>query len=93
MMWRRSQYLKVVTGILYAAFSIYVLRTFETFTVHCYDPYPSYSLFVFSVMICFILPQAFIVLCAAAMLIIFSPCICYYSIVTWRHENEQQLTR
>ena len=87
-MWRRSNILKVMTGILYAAYTIYVLRTYETFTVHCYDPYPSYSLFVFSVMICFILPQAFIVLCAAAMIVIFSPCICYYAIVTWRSETE-----
>mmetsp|Transcript_23321 Transcript_23321/g.31196 ORF Transcript_23321/g.31196 Transcript_23321/m.31196 type:complete len:149 (+) Transcript_23321:805-1251(+) len=89
-MWRRNQILKAVTGVLYAVFAIYVLRTFETFTVHCYDPYPSFSLFTFSVIICFILPQAFIVCCIATMFILFLPCICYWGINFYRTESELQ---
>ena len=53
---RRNFLVKATTGVLYAAWSIYCLRTFESFTPHCYDPYPSFSLFIFSVVVCFILP-------------------------------------
>jgi len=92
-MWRRNSMLKAISGILYAAFSIYVLRTFDTFTVHCYDPYPSYSLFVFAVIICFILPKAFIVCCVAAMIILFLPCIIYYGINHWQSVSQQRTMR
>lgn len=74
----RSNLLAAITGLIYAVYAIYIIRTFETFTVHCYDPYPSYSLFTFAVIICFILPKAFIMCVAATIVVLCSPCICYF---------------
>ena len=71
----RNFILKAICGILYAAWTIYVLKTYDSFTPHCYDPYPSYSLAVFAIIICFILPRAFIVVCVTTMVVIFSPCL------------------
>ena len=73
----RANVLQVITGLLYAVYAVYVLRTFDSFTIHCYDPYPSFSLFAFAVMICFILPRAFLTCVAASIAILCSPCICY----------------
>ena len=93
LMARRNFILKAVSGILYAAWTIYVLKTFDSFTPHCYDPYPSFSLAVFAVIICFILPQAFIVMVAITVAIIFSPCL-IYSWCTYRaDQNRQRETR
>lgn len=76
-MYRNSNILKSILGIMYALYAFYLIRTFDTFTVHCYDPYPSYSLFTFSVIILFILPKAFIVCCLVAIALLCSPCLCY----------------
>ena len=92
-MWKRSQILKSIIGVLYAVFAIYVIRTFETFTIHCYDPYPSFSLFTFAVIICFILPQAFIVCCLLTMLVLFSPCLCYWGFNYAQQESELRQNR
>jgi len=74
---KRNFLVKAVTGMLYAIWSLYVVRTFDSFTPHCYDPYPSFSLFTFAGIVCLVLPQAFIVMCVVTMLVIFSPCIIY----------------
>ena len=79
--------------MLYAAWSIYCLRTFESFTPHCYDPYPSFSLFIFSVVVCFILPQAFIVMCVVTILVIFSPCIVYSLCTQYQETTALRRTR
>ena len=86
----RNFLLKGITGLLYAVYTIYVLRTYESFTPHCYDPYPSFSLAVFAVIIIFILPQAFIVACVATLAALFSPCLIYSCIIGWREESEQR---
>ena len=74
---KRNFLVKAVTGMLYAIWALYVVRTFDSFTPHCYDPYPSFSLFTFAGIVCLVLPQAFIVMCVVTMLVIFSPCIIY----------------
>ena len=85
--------LKAFMGIMYAVWTIYVLRTFESFTPHCYDPYPSYSLGVFAVIMCFILPQAFITLCVAVIVVIFSPCIIAGLVTQYRDSQAREATR
>ena len=85
--------LKAMSGVLYATWTIYVLKTFVSFTPHCYDPYPSFSLAVFSVIICFILPQAFLVIVAITIAIIFSPCLIYSACVYRAEQNRQSETR
>ena len=87
-MQKRGLVLKAITGILYAAWIIYVLNSYVSFTPHCYDPYPSFSLAVFAVIVCFILPQAFLVAVALALLIVFSPCL-IYSWCAWRSEQNR----
>ena len=81
--------MKAAAGLLYSAWAIYVLRTFESFTPHCYDPYPSFSLVVFAVMICFILPLAFLTMCITLMLVLFSPCIIYQAVTYYQEQNAQ----
>ena len=85
----REFILKAIMGVLYASWLIYVLATFESFTAHCYDPYPSFSLAVFSVIVCFILPSAFFTICIVSIGLILSPCIGYQSYHSWRDANEQ----
>ena len=43
----------------------------------CYEPYPSFSLFLFTLEMLAILPQAFLVICLVSFFIVFSPCIFY----------------
>lgn len=73
----RAFTVKALTGIMYAIWVIYCARAYVSFTPHCYDPYPSYSLFVYSVVLCLVLPQAFLVLIVASILTIFCPCLSY----------------
>ena len=87
-MQKRSFVLKAITGLLYAAWVIYVLKSYESFTPHCYDPYPSFSLAIFGVIVCFILPQAFLVMVAVTLVVIFSPCL-IYSYCAWRSEQNR----
>ena len=84
----RNFILKAIMGVLYASWLMYVLLTFESFTAHCYDPYPSFSLAVFSVITCFILPSAFFTLCVVTIGLILSPCIGYQTYHSWRDANE-----
>lgn len=76
-MQKRGFILKTVSAVLYAAWVIYVLKSYTSFTPHCYDPYPSFSLAVFAVVVCFILPLAFLVMVGIALFVIFSPCLIY----------------
>ena len=61
--------------------------TFDDFTPHCYDPYPSFSLAVFAVIVCFILPLAFLTMFFTFLLVLFSPCIIFqvYSLILERN--------
>lgn len=92
-MFFRNQILKVITGFLYAAWSIYVIRNFESFTPHCYDPYPSFSLAVFAVIVCFILPLAFLTMFMTLLLVLFSPCIMFSFVTMMRERNALEQTR
>ena len=92
-MQKRTLVLKAITGMLYAAWIIYVLNTYVSFTPHCYDPYPSFSLAIFAVIICFILPQAFLVVMAMTLVIVFSPCILYSWCAYRSEQNRQSQTR
>ena len=68
--------------------------TFDDFTPHCYDPYPSFSLAVFAVIVCFILPLAFLTMFFTFLLVLFSPCIIFqvYSLVQERNAQERLRT-
>jgi len=92
-MQNRGFLLKTVSAIFYAAWVIYVLKSYTSFTPHCYDPYPSFSLSVFAVIVCFILPQAFLVMVGIALLVIFSPCLIYSYYVHRSEQNRLSETR
>ncbi len=62
---------------LYAAWFLLCMWHYEDFNTACYEPYPSYSLVIFTVEVLCILPQAFFVICLVSFLIVFSPCIIY----------------
>lgn len=50
---------------------------YSDFTPSCYEPYPSYGLFVFCVIMVLIMPAAFLVICVTSFMILFCPCISY----------------
>ena len=85
--------IKSISALFYAGWIIYVLKSYESFTPHCYDPYPSFSLAVFAVIVCFTLPSAFLAVVAVVLLAIFSPCIIYQICVHRAEQNRLNETR
>lgn len=82
--WRTSRYLiqrktilYVTAPCLYTAWFLLTMAHYREFTPNCYEPYPSYGLFVFCISMVLITPAAFLVICIASFLILFCPCISY----------------
>ena len=82
--WRSAQYLtyrrllvEVTPPCLYALWILICLYNYSDFSPACYNPNPSFGLFVFTVILVLVTPAAFFVLFLAAFLLIFSPCIVY----------------
>ena len=67
----------VTCSCLYAAWFILTMVYYNDFTPACYEPYPSYSIFLFTIEMLLILPQAFFVICLISFLVVFCPCILY----------------
>ena len=84
---------KSVSALFYAGWIIYVLKSYESFTPHCYDPYPSFSLAIFAVIVCFTLPAAFLAVVAVVLLTIFSPCLIYQFCAHRAEQNRLNETR
>lgn len=83
-MWRsnflldfRKNFLQVMGPVLYSGWLIYTITAYEDFTPVCYEPYPSFGLVTFCVIMVLILPSAFMVICIASFLLLFCPCISY----------------
>ena len=72
---QRSLLVKSLQGLLYSAWVVYCTVDFKQFSPHCYDPYPSGSLVLYSVLLCYVLPQAFVILCFLMLIVIFCPCL------------------
>ena len=62
---------------MYAAWFLYTVFYYNSFTPNCYEPYPSFGLFVFCIVMVLILPAAFLVICIGSFLVLFCPCIAY----------------
>jgi hypothetical protein len=82
--WRTSRYLVqrktilyVTAPCLYTAWFLLTMAHYREFTPNCYEPYPSYGLFVFCICMVLIMPAAFLVICIVSFLILFCPCISY----------------
>lgn len=82
--WRTSRYLVqrktvlyVTAPCLYTAWFLLTMADYRHFTPNCYEPYPSYGLFVFCISMVLIMPAAFLVICIVSFLILFCPCISY----------------
>lgn len=82
--WRTSRYLVqrktvlyVTAPCLYTAWFLLTMADYRYFTPNCYEPYPSYGLFVFCISMVLIMPAAFLVICIVSFLILFCPCISY----------------
>lgn len=74
---QRKMVIDVTSSCLYAAWFVLTLVYYDDFTPACYEPYPSYSVFLFTIEMLVILPQAFFVICMVSFLVIFAPCILY----------------
>lgn len=82
--WRTSRYLLyrktilyVTSPCFYTAWFLLTMIYYSDFTPSCYEPYPSYGLFVFCIVMVLIMPAAFLVICITSFLILFCPCIVY----------------
>lgn len=62
-------------GILSAIWVVYLMVGYDSFTPYCYDPFPSLSLAIMCTFVIFIIPQAFITMTLALVILIFSPCL------------------
>lgn len=94
--WRTSRYLdirkivlRILGPVLYACWFIYTTTFYGDFTPNCYEPYPSFGLFTFCVIMVLILPAAFLVLCIVSFLILFCPCISYTLFKTFHDRRER----
>jgi hypothetical protein len=74
---QRKMIIDVTCSCLYAAWFLLTMVYYNDFTPACYEPYPSYSIFLFTIEMLLILPQAFFVICLVSFLIVFCPCILY----------------
>ena len=92
-MWQRNQILKAITGFFYAGWCIFVFSSFDSFTQHCYDPFPSFSLAVFGIIVCFILPLAFLTMFFTFIFILFSPCLIFSVYTMMQERNAAENTR
>ena len=73
----RKNILHCLGPIMYAGWLIYTIADYDEFTPVCYEPYPSFGLLTFCVIMVLILPSAFMVLCIGSFMILFCPCISY----------------
>ena len=69
--------IEVTPPCLYAAWVLLTMVYYNDFTPACYEPYPSFGLFLLTAEMLLILPQAFFVICLVSFLVVFSPCILY----------------
>lgn len=74
---------------MYAGWLVYTISAYEDFTPVCYEPYPSFGLVTFCVIMVLILPSAFMVICIASFLVLFCPCISY-TLFNAVQENRQR---
>ena len=75
-MYRRT-ILYVSAPCMYTAWFLLTMYYYRDFTPSCYEPYPSYGLFVFCITMVLIMPAAFLVICITSFFILFCPCISY----------------
>ncbi len=73
----RKTILYVTAPCLYTGWFLLTMSYYRDFTPSCYEPYPSYGLFVFCITMVLIMPAAFLVICIGSFLILFCPCIGY----------------
>lgn len=73
----RRTILDVTAPCLYAVWFLISMAYYADFTPACYEPYPSYGLFLFTIMMVLIIPSAFFVICLVSFLLVFCPCIVY----------------
>jgi hypothetical protein len=95
--WRSASYLtvrrvwiEVTPPCLYAIWLLVTLWYYTDFTPACYEPYPSYGLLVFTVVLCLVIPSAFFVLCMMSLLIVFSPCIGYQIFKGYMNQRQRE---
>ena len=86
---QRKLIINIAFPIFYAGWFILTMCYYDDFTPACYEPYPSYSLFIFTIELLTVLPQAFLVICLVSFLIVFSPCIIYTCCKFFMDERER----
>lgn len=82
--WRTNRYIDhrktvrdVLIPCLYAGWFTLAMIYYDDFSTACYEPYPSYSMVLFTINMVIILPKAFFTICVVTFLVLFSPCILY----------------
>ena len=85
----RVMILEVTAPCLYTGWLIYAMYFYKDFTPACYEPYPSFSIVLFTIEMVLILPAGFLVICLLAFLVLFSPFIIYTMIKAYRDERKR----
>jgi len=82
-----------LAGVLAATWVIVCLNAYDKFSPFCYDPYPSISLVFTAVFFIFVIPEAFITICFATLLLVFSPCIILSIVQECQRRGEEERTQ
>jgi hypothetical protein len=85
----RKMIIKCYGPILYACWFLYTVAYYNDFTPNCYEPYPSFGLFIFCVIMVMILPSAFLVICITSFLVLFCPCITFTLAKAYSDQRER----
>lgn len=73
----RINVLIIMQILLYSAWFFYTCKDYDKFTASCYNPFPSFSLVLFVVILIYTLPMAVMMMLGIICLICFAPCIIY----------------
>ena len=87
----RMNFLAIMQILLYSAWFYYTCKDYGQFTASCYNPFPSFSLILFVVILIFTLPMAVMMMLGIICLVCFAPCIIYQIIIYYRASREREL--
>lgn len=68
----------VIPAMLYTAWFVGTAMWYgDDFTLQCYEPVPSFGMFLYSIIFTLVFPACFIVICSFSAVLLFCPCITY----------------
>lgn len=85
----RINVLIIMQILMYSAWFYYTCKDYGQFTASCYNPFPSFSLILFVVILIYTLPMAVMTMLAVICLLCFAPCIIYQLIIFYRSQRQR----